>query len=115
MQRYLQQPQMMFCGLLIALCLLSQLLASYAAGQVSTAGREPAKIAACNDAELTSVAVKETAELFRLTRRHFTNELWQAVVVPSANWLASFPARSYSSQQILCEFARRELAGVLLS
>jgi hypothetical protein len=114
MQRSTLQPRMMFCGLLIALSLLSQSLAWHSAGQIS-AGREQCKIVACDDAELTSVSVKDSSELFRLTRRHFTNELWQAVVVPSSSWLASYPARSYSSHQILCEFARRELAGVLLS
>lgn len=115
MQRSTPQRKMMFCGLLIALCLLSQSLVWYSAGQVNT-GREQAKLVACDHVELNSLSVKDTAELFRLTRRHFTDELWQAVVVPKCSLPASFPAaRSYSSHQILCEFARRDLAGVLLS
>lgn len=109
------QPRIFFSWLMIAACLFSQWVAKTSAEQNHSDGQH-SQIAAANGEEFASASVKDSSDLFRLTRRQFCDELSQLVVISSRCLPASSIEVCFCSpQQILSEFARRVVAGVLLN
>ncbi|QDU26433.1 hypothetical protein ETAA8_15110 [Anatilimnocola aggregata] len=80
-------------------------------------GSHSADLVAGPTADVAASLVKDTSEFNRLTRRIFSHERWELLACPAgAVELSTLRApRLWSSKQILCELARHEAAGVLLS
>lgn len=111
-----QQLRALICLLLIACCAFSRLWTAVSADE-RLAGDRTADILAGNEQHVTAVLAKNVTDVFRLSRREFVTEWWLPVICQNANRVSASSAATlhFSSHQILCEFARREVAGVLLS
>jgi hypothetical protein len=110
-----QQLRTLVCLVLIACCACSRLWTASAPDE-SDGGRH-AEILASHCQHETAVLAKNGGDVFHLTRRELVSEWWLSVVCQNTDMVsAAGPAGlHFSSHPILCEFARREVAGVLLS
>lgn len=111
----LQQLRALVCLVLVACCVCSRLWAANAPDDFD--GGRQSEIQASHCQHETAVLAKNVGDVFRLTRRELVGEWWLSVVSQTTAMVsAAGPAGlHFSSHPILCEFARREVAGVLLS
>ena len=109
--------RLLLCLLVSAWFVFLQGLPTHLSAAERSSAEEPTTILASDSAHVTAVLVKEAADSYGLSRRDLATELW----LPLACLHAPLAAASFHAPQLgnanlpLCEFARREVSGALLS